>query len=128
MLRAILAEHSPGSTRTRTELEERFLALCREHRLPNPEVNAEVEGFEVDFFFPNAKLGSSRRTARRTAARSCQREGGGSARAPGAELSRRKASQPRKQGRSLGGPRRAPMTQDGDALQAAQPAPAQKAS
>jgi hypothetical protein len=27
---------------TRSELERRFLSLCRRHRLPTPEVNARV--------------------------------------------------------------------------------------
>lgn len=38
-LRTALATHTPGTTRTRSELEERFLALCRRHRLPQPLVN-----------------------------------------------------------------------------------------
>jgi hypothetical protein len=33
---------------TRSELERRFVALCRELALPLPEVNALVAGFEVD--------------------------------------------------------------------------------
>jgi Protein of unknown function (DUF559)/Transcriptional regulator, AbiEi antitoxin len=34
---------------TRSELEDRMLALCREAGLPMPEVNVIVEGMEVDF-------------------------------------------------------------------------------
>jgi hypothetical protein len=34
---------------TRTELEERFLALVLDARLPRPEVNAAVGPYEVDF-------------------------------------------------------------------------------
>ena len=34
---------------TRSELERRFVALCRRHRIPAPAVNAQVGGFEVDF-------------------------------------------------------------------------------
>jgi hypothetical protein len=34
---------------TRSELERRFLRLCRRHRLPAPEVNVRVGPFEVDF-------------------------------------------------------------------------------
>ena len=41
---------------TRSKLERRFLALCRRHRLPIPEVNARVDRFEVDFFWPYPKL------------------------------------------------------------------------
>ena len=37
--------------RTRSELEERFLALCSKHGLPRPEVAARIEGFEVDFLW-----------------------------------------------------------------------------
>ncbi len=51
-LRAVLAEHTPGSTRTRSELEELFLRLCRVHTLPRPLVNAHVAGLEVDFLWP----------------------------------------------------------------------------
>jgi very-short-patch-repair endonuclease len=43
----VLAEHRAGTTRTRSELEERV--LCRRADLPAPEVNASVEGFTVDF-------------------------------------------------------------------------------
>ena len=46
-----LEDHTPGSTLTRSELEERFLALCAAHGLPRPEVNARVAGLEVDFLF-----------------------------------------------------------------------------
>lgn len=34
---------------TRSDLERRFLGLCRRNRLPLPEVNAIVAGLEVDF-------------------------------------------------------------------------------
>jgi very-short-patch-repair endonuclease len=36
---------------TRSQLERRFLALCRRHRLPKPEVNARVGPYEVDFLW-----------------------------------------------------------------------------
>ena len=36
---------------TRSELERRFLTLCRRHRLPQPEVNARVGPYEVDFLW-----------------------------------------------------------------------------
>jgi very-short-patch-repair endonuclease len=36
---------------TRSELEARFLRLCRRHRLPAPEVNVEVGRFRVDFLW-----------------------------------------------------------------------------
>jgi very-short-patch-repair endonuclease len=41
---------------TRTELEACFLALCRRHRLPIPEVNARVGAFTVDFLWREARL------------------------------------------------------------------------
>jgi very-short-patch-repair endonuclease len=43
--------HVPGTTLTRSELEERFLQLCRAHGLPRPRVNHPVEGKERDFVF-----------------------------------------------------------------------------
>ena len=43
-LRAVLDEHAVGTTLTRSELEERTLALCRRARLPAPTVNADVAG------------------------------------------------------------------------------------
>jgi very-short-patch-repair endonuclease len=36
---------------TRSELERRFLALCRRNRIPVPEVNVMVGGYEVDFLW-----------------------------------------------------------------------------
>ncbi len=51
-----LRHHAPGTTRTRSELEERFLAVCRGHGLPQPEVNARVAGLEVDFVFPSHRV------------------------------------------------------------------------
>jgi very-short-patch-repair endonuclease len=42
--------------RTRSELETRFLALCRRHRLPKPEVNVPVGPFIVDFLWPGRRL------------------------------------------------------------------------
>jgi very-short-patch-repair endonuclease len=44
-------DHAPGTTLTRSELEEAFLGLCRESNLPRPKVNHHIEGLEVDFVF-----------------------------------------------------------------------------
>ena len=55
-LMRVLAEHRPGSTRTRTHLEELFIALCDRYRLPRPEVNVYVEGYECDFVWPEQRL------------------------------------------------------------------------
>ncbi len=41
---------------TRTELEASFLALCRRHRLPRPEVNVRVGPFMVDFLWRDRRL------------------------------------------------------------------------
>jgi very-short-patch-repair endonuclease len=52
----VLADHAPGTTRTRSDFEELLLALCERHALPRPLVNQVVEGFEVDFVWPDARL------------------------------------------------------------------------
>jgi very-short-patch-repair endonuclease len=41
-----------GPAPTRSELEDRLLALLESHSLPRPRANARVGAFEVDFFFP----------------------------------------------------------------------------
>jgi len=55
-IRRLLADHEIGSTVTRLELEERFLALCRERGLPKPLVNSEVLGLRPDFHWPRSGL------------------------------------------------------------------------
>ena len=52
----MLAVHTPGATRTRSELEERFLRLCDEHGIERPEVNVRVEGYECDFVWREQAL------------------------------------------------------------------------
>lgn len=52
LVAAVLDEHAAGSTATRSELEERFLGLCRERGLPRPQVNARLLSLTVDFFWP----------------------------------------------------------------------------
>jgi very-short-patch-repair endonuclease len=42
--------------RARTELESRFLSLCRRHRIPKPAANATVDRFEVDFLWRKQRL------------------------------------------------------------------------
>jgi very-short-patch-repair endonuclease len=42
--------------KTRSELERRFLALCRRHRLPMPAVNLRVGGLTVDFCWTEERL------------------------------------------------------------------------
>lgn len=55
-LRLVLASHAIGSTVTRSELEERFLAVCRRRSLPPPEVNVRLGEFIVDFLWREAHL------------------------------------------------------------------------
>jgi very-short-patch-repair endonuclease len=47
---------SAVSDRTRSELEHRFLKLCRRHRLPMPVVNACIDLIEVDFLWRDRRL------------------------------------------------------------------------
>jgi very-short-patch-repair endonuclease len=46
----------PATTRTRSEAEERFLALVRAAELPAPEVNAQLDGYEIDFLWRARRL------------------------------------------------------------------------
>lgn len=55
-LGTLLTGHAIGSTVTRSELEERFLALCRERGLPDPLVNQRLLDYEVDFHWPAARV------------------------------------------------------------------------
>jgi len=48
-LASVLRSHTVGATLTRSELEERFLALCRGRGVPAPLVNAPLLGLTVDF-------------------------------------------------------------------------------
>jgi very-short-patch-repair endonuclease len=41
---------------TRSELERIFMSLCRRHRLPQPEVNASLGPYEVDFLWRQQHL------------------------------------------------------------------------
>ncbi|MGH2990929.1 MAG: endonuclease domain-containing protein [Solirubrobacterales bacterium] len=54
-LSSLLALHRP-LPETRSELEHRFLRLCREAGLPQPAVNTPIAGIEVDFVWPDAQL------------------------------------------------------------------------
>jgi very-short-patch-repair endonuclease len=47
---------APKPDHTRSELEARFLRLCRRHRLPQPRVNARIGHFVVDFTWPESNL------------------------------------------------------------------------
>jgi hypothetical protein len=56
LLTSVLAVHEPGTTRTLSELEERFLALCEKHGLPRPEVNISIEGYLCDFVWREERV------------------------------------------------------------------------
>jgi very-short-patch-repair endonuclease len=54
-LATLLARSTPAP-HTRSELERRFLDVVRDAGLPQPLVNAMVEGFEVDMLWPDRRL------------------------------------------------------------------------
>ena len=56
LLASVLAVHEPGSTRTLSELEERFLAFCDSHGVRRPEVNCSIEGYLCDFVWHAERL------------------------------------------------------------------------
>jgi very-short-patch-repair endonuclease len=51
-----LAAYDPQATRTNSELERTFLALCRTKHLPPPALNTLIDGYEVDAVWPEHKL------------------------------------------------------------------------
>ena len=51
-----LLDDSHHATLTRSEAEERFLSLVRAGGLPDPEVNARIQGYEVDFLWRERRL------------------------------------------------------------------------
>ena len=53
---ALPIDSALGPDGTRSELESRFLSLCRRHRLPQPVVNARVGPFVVDFLWRGPAL------------------------------------------------------------------------
>lgn len=55
-LAAVLERQMHGATMTRSEAEERVLALIRAARLPQPMVNARVAGYELDFYWPQSRF------------------------------------------------------------------------
>ncbi len=55
-LAAVLASHRLGSTLTRSALEETFLGICRTHKLGEPDINARVERYTVDFLWASERL------------------------------------------------------------------------
>jgi very-short-patch-repair endonuclease len=55
LLTAVLARRA-GPTLTRSQAEEKCLALIRDAQLPEPEVNVRVHGYEVDFYWRQSGL------------------------------------------------------------------------
>jgi very-short-patch-repair endonuclease len=53
--RVLVLAESPKEM-TRTQLEQRFLALIEQHGLPRPRVAVEIDGYEADFLWPEARL------------------------------------------------------------------------
>jgi hypothetical protein len=51
----VLTAHDLDHT-TRSALEDEFLELCDRYGIPRPLVNTYVDGFEVDFAWPDARL------------------------------------------------------------------------
>jgi very-short-patch-repair endonuclease len=51
-----LGAHAVDADLTRSELEHRFLRLCRRHRIPAPEVNVRIGPFLVDFLWRDERL------------------------------------------------------------------------
>ena len=56
ILKSVLETHGAGTTLTRSELEESFLALCRTSGIPRPKVNARLGRLTVDFLWPDHRL------------------------------------------------------------------------
>jgi hypothetical protein len=55
-LQAVLSLYTAGTFVTRSEMENRFIALCDAHGIPRPRVNSHVEGEEVDFVWRDERL------------------------------------------------------------------------
>jgi hypothetical protein len=55
-LRAVVNEWTDADTATRSDLELRFLSLCRRSGLPLPIVNGSVSELEVDCTWPDHRL------------------------------------------------------------------------
>ena len=55
-LTALLDHERDASTLTRSQAEERMLALIRQAGLPEPQVNAAYGAYTLDFYWPQARL------------------------------------------------------------------------
>ena len=55
-LARVIAAYDPNPPLLRSDAEERFLHLVQAHDLPTPQVNFPLGGFELDFYWPDARL------------------------------------------------------------------------
>jgi very-short-patch-repair endonuclease len=55
-LRRVLVAYQPEPHLLRSRAERRVKALCTSYGLPKPQFNASVAGYEVDVYWPEAKL------------------------------------------------------------------------
>jgi very-short-patch-repair endonuclease len=56
VLRRLALEQRGAFHRTKSPPESAFLRLCANHGLPEPLVNSYLHGYEVDFYWPRARL------------------------------------------------------------------------
>jgi very-short-patch-repair endonuclease len=55
-VRRLLKSYEPGTKRTRSRNEKRFLAFCSQHDLPTPVMNHPIGDDTVDAYFPDHNL------------------------------------------------------------------------
>jgi very-short-patch-repair endonuclease len=55
-LRRVLVAYQPEPRLLRSRAERRLKRLCERHHLPQPQFNVEIAGYEVDVYWPEAKL------------------------------------------------------------------------
>jgi hypothetical protein len=55
-LKRVLAAYQPESHLLRSEAERRLKQLCEDHSLPQPQFNINLHGYEVDVYWPEARL------------------------------------------------------------------------
>jgi very-short-patch-repair endonuclease len=55
-LKRVLLAYRPEPQLLRSRAEQKLKRLCEHHRLPQPQFNAQVAGYEVDIYWPEAKL------------------------------------------------------------------------
>ncbi len=55
-LKRVLVAYQPEPHLLRSKAEQRIKQLCERHHLPQPQFNADVNGYEVDAYWPQAKL------------------------------------------------------------------------